>query len=833
MGFTGTIMPQTTLDNNTFFATTDLLIISSGVINIPSNRVTMIQNFLQTGKPCYIQAEYLPSYDADQAFQTIVTNLGGTFAWGGTTAGTLQPMNELGTFATTNLAVSPLTYFWYGCYGTGGCSIMNMLEFQGQYFGFQYCSGTASIGALSTTSDQDWVNQSTSTTFMQNILTHLINAQTLCITSGNGPIVNLGPDTTLCTGAQLILNATNNGSTYLWQNGSTSATFTVTAPGNYFVAVTNGCGTGHDTINVSFTNPPTVNLGNDTTLCLGNALTLNAGNPGATYLWSNGATTQTISVTTSATYWVNVNPTGCGAIDSIIVNFVAAPVVNLGNDTTLCATAPITLDAGNAGASYLWSNGATTQTITPTVNGSYWVVAAIGTCVDQDTITLTFSPAPVVSLGNDTTLCNGQNLTLNAGNAGATFLWSTAEITQTISVNTTGTYSVEVNPNGCTGYDTIVVTFVPAPVVTLGNDITVCIGIPVTLDAGNAGASFLWSNGAITQTISPVTSGNYWVIASIGTCIGRDTIAVTFTPLPVVNLGTDQMLCTPQTLLLNANNPGDTYLWSTGSITQTITVATAGTYWVQVSSGTCIGSDTIVITTSTAPNVNLGPDVQICYGHDTTFDAGNPGLSFRWSTGATTQTIKANATGDYFVNVNNNGCITTDTVHLIVGQPLMVSLGADTFICPGTDLMIDAGIGFVNYYWSPIGGNTHFIHVDQPGTYNVIVSDIEGCTTASSKFVREFCPTDIYLPNAFTPNGNMMNDYFMAIGDGVLDFHIVIFNRWGELIFESTDIGTGWDGTYNGADCPEGLYIYRVDFQKYDFLELKKHTKVGNVNLIR
>ena len=668
---------------------------------------------------------------------------------------------------------------------------------------------------------------------MQNILTHLINANSLCLTSGNGPIVNLGPDTTLCTGQQLVLNAANPGCTYRWQDNSTDSTFTVTVAGTYYVADSNSCGVGYDTIVVSFTNPPTVNLGPDTTLCTGNSLTLDAGNAGSTYLWSNAATTEAITVNTTNTYTVTVNPSGCGAIDSIHVDFVAAPVVNLGNDTTLCSTATITLDAGNAGASYLWSTGATTETITPTVSGTYWVIAAIGTCVDSNGIIVNFTPAPIVSLGNDTTLCNGQSLTLNAGNAGAAYLWSTNAITQTISVNTSGTYSVEVNPNGCTGYDTIVVNFVAAPIVNLGNNITVCTGVPVTLDAGNPGATFLWSNSAVTETISPTISGTYTVTASIGTCTSTGSVLVTFTPLPVVNLGPDQMLCIPNTLTLNAGNAGATYLWSDGSANQTLTVSTGGTYWVKVSTGGCVGSDTIIVTSGTAPNVNLGPDIFLCYGQTTTLDAGNPGLTFRWSNGETTEKITANSTGKYYVNVDQGGCIGTDSVNVSIDAFINVSLGSDTFLCPGSQLFIDAGNNFVSYIWNPLGSNDHFIIIYQPGTYTVIVSDAEGCTASSTKNVREFCLSNLYLPTAFTPNRNGINDLFMAVGDDVQSFHLYIFNRWGETIFESTDINHGWDGTYNGNDVSQGSYVYRVDYQQYDFLELLKYTKYGVVNLIR
>src|SRR5665213_1003832 len=253
MGYTASVLPQTTLDDNTFFAATDLLIISSGVINIPGNRITTIQQFLQTGKPVYLQTEYdFTLFTSNQAYATLINNLGGTFAWGGTTSGTLAPMNELGTFATTNNIVSPLTYFWYGCYGSGGCSVENMLEYNGQYFGFQFCPPTTGIGRLSTTSDQDWINTQTDNLFMENILTNLITPG-LCTANGAGPVVNLGPDTFLCPGDSLMLVATNQNCTYLWNNNSTESTIIVNTNGTYSVTVTNlsGC-TGTDSITVSF-----------------------------------------------------------------------------------------------------------------------------------------------------------------------------------------------------------------------------------------------------------------------------------------------------------------------------------------------------------------------------------------------------------------------------------------------------------------------------------------------------------------------------------------------------------------------------------------------------
>ena len=208
-------------------------------------------------------------------------------------------------------------------------------------------------------------------------------------------------------------------------------------------------------------------------------------------------------------------------------------------------------------------------------------------------------------------------------------------------------------------------------------------------------------------------------------------------------------------------------------------------------------------------------------------------MTYSWSNGSTAQTIPVSYSGDYWVQVNNNGCIGTDTINVKIWQEVHVSLGADTFICPGSQLQIEAGTGFKNYAWIPGGANNHFIAIDQPGTYSVIVTDINGCTGISSKLVREFCPDNIYLPSAFSPNKDRNNETFNAVGEGIMAFHLYVFDRWGELVFESQDIAYGWVGTYNGANAPEGAYIYRVDYQLYEYLEIQKHTKYGIVSLVR
>ena len=174
MGHSASIQPQTTLDNTDFFSTTDLLIISSGVIDIPLQRRAIIEQFIQQGGGAYIQSEYDCSYAANVTFASIVSNLGGSFSWIDTIEGDLIPMNVLGRLSNTPNIVPSLSSFWWGCKGSGNRTIQNYLEFNGDYFGFIFTPPNPNYGILITSSDQDWVRLATENQLlMENILTTL------------------------------------------------------------------------------------------------------------------------------------------------------------------------------------------------------------------------------------------------------------------------------------------------------------------------------------------------------------------------------------------------------------------------------------------------------------------------------------------------------------------------------------------------------------------------------------------------------------------------------------------------------------------------------------
>ncbi len=173
LGHNAVILPQSTLDDSAFFSTTNILIISSGVISLPANRINTIKSFVMSGKNVYLQCEYLASFETNQAFATLVNSLGGTFTWGSTLNGDISPMLVLGSLSNTPNNVPSISYYWYGVYGTGNSTIGYFMQYQGNNFGFIFTPANPNYGTIVTQTDQDWIRERTSIPLMQNILSRL------------------------------------------------------------------------------------------------------------------------------------------------------------------------------------------------------------------------------------------------------------------------------------------------------------------------------------------------------------------------------------------------------------------------------------------------------------------------------------------------------------------------------------------------------------------------------------------------------------------------------------------------------------------------------------
>ena len=657
---------------------------------------------------------------------------------------------------------------------------------------------------------------------------------------------SLGSDTTYCANFSRTLSISIPNVHYRWNTGATTQSITISAPGLYWGQDSSLCGVKRDSIVVAQNVPPVVSLGNDTTLCVGSTLILNDTSTNATFLWSTTATTSSINVTTSGTYWLQVTQRNCPARDSLVATFLSPPAAfNLGNDTTYCATFSRVLVIGVANVNYRWSNGATTSGITVSGPGLYWGQDSNMCGVKRDTITLVQNAPPIVNLGNDTTLCVGSSLILNDTSTNATFLWSTTANGSLINVTTSGSYWLRVTQNNCPASDTIVATFLSPPAsFTLGNDTAYCTGFSRLLSINIPNVSYRWSTGSTNFGITVAGPGVYWGQDSNMCGVKRDTIVLVQNAPPIVSLGSDTTLCIGSTLTLNDTSTNATFLWSTTTTTSSINITSSGRYWLQVTQNNCIGSDTISTTfVNPPPTFALGNDTAYCGNFTRTLSTG---LGSTWSTGVTGPVITVSAPGVYWAEVTNQCGTSSDTIQLYQNPIPLVSLGPDTTICADSSYVIPGVSSALSVVWTPATG------LDDPGiiaptfkysdsgslSYTVIVTyDSTKCAdTVRLTIGVESCESYIICPAAFSPNDDQNNDHYTVFGNKIAEYDLRIYNRWGEMVFEDTnladlnDMSKGWDGKYHGKPQEVGVFVYYITATD----DYKKHfSKKGNITLLR
>jgi hypothetical protein len=432
------------------------------------------------------------------------------------------------------------------------------------------------------------------------------------VTAPFTPTITASGSTSFCQGGSVTLTATS-GVSYLWSNGATTRTITVNAAGSYLVTVNNGSQTGSSSATIVSINAAPVNTitaSGATTLCPGSSVVLSSGATTGTYLWSNGATTKSITVSTTGNYSVTVTGTnGCTSISSIAsVTAISAATatISASGSTTICQGRFVTLSA-NTGASYLWSTGATTQSINATTAGSYSVtVSQAGGCSKTSaptTVIVNALPSNTITNSGPTSFCAGGSVTLTSSATGVSYLWSNGSTSRSIVVSTSGNYlCTATNSSGCSSISgSITVTAsggssTPATIQASGAT-TFCAGGSVSL-AASAGTSYLWSNGATTSSINVTSSGNYSVrITQSGGCSSTSSATnVTVNPRAT-------FICTPSgslnfcqggsvTFNITQSN-GQAYVWYKNNVVinnasnPSYTANSAGQYKVRVQLNTC------------------------------------------------------------------------------------------------------------------------------------------------------------------------------------------------------------------------------------------------------
>ena len=412
--------------------------------------------------------------------------------------------------------------------------------------------------------------------------------------------------------------------------------------------------------------------------------------------------------------------------------------------------------------------GAGTHSITYTYTGTNGISYT-------DIQSTTVIANPIIDLGIDKQLCEPFSYSIDAGQF-SSYTWNTGAITQTIQVMAVGDYSVTVTDgNSCSNSDTIEITAAQPVVVSFSglassycNDASI-----VTLTGTPSGGSFN-GLGVTGNTFNPsaVPPGNYNITYSyfnINTyCSGATINSTIVYDSPLINLGSDQSICIDGSITIDAG-VYDTYLWSDGSVNQTIDVLATGVYSVTVSDNGCVNSDTISIDLFPVPSIDLGTDQSMCSDGSLVLDAGVYN-AYLWSDASVLQTLEVAVSGIYSLTIQDaNGCENSDTIFINLFPIPQSNLDTLYLIVPGQTIQLDAGADMVSYNWNT-GSTDQFISTSYPDTFYIAYSDTNGCSNNDTTYVEFDLDVvhDLYIPQGWSYFSTYVDPYFPSIDTLVL-----------------------------------------------------------------
>jgi gliding motility-associated-like protein len=467
-------------------------------------------------------------------------------------------------------------------------------------------------------------------------------------------------------------------------------------------------------------------------------------------------------------------------------------------------------------------------------------------CTDiRDSILVTVAPGVIdFNLGNDTTLCAGDSLTLKPAGKYDQYLWQDGSIMDSLKIKTGGLYHLMVTDScGNTKSDTIQVNFLSALPIDLGPPRYICPSERLLINPPNQFVSYDWepkynmmipSNGGGVIVFPAVDTTYTLTVANSMGCKGKAQVAIRIYLTEKPSLGNDTALCSGDHVLLTPKGTFVSYTWSDGESTSAIDVENAGSYWVLTSDANqCKTSDTVTLTVYPLPAVRITGGTAICKDQLLTLDAGMGFASYSWQDGSNLEKFNAADTGYYRVQVSDtHQCVASDSIHIAdYAESPINFLPTDTTICTYGVLLIQPKESFDQYNWST-GETASAIQVKMPGSYSLQVVNAQGCRGTDSIVVTsKDCDGMLIFPNAFTPNNDGLNDVFrLRYPSSILSYQLQIFNRWGQLIFRSSDPYAGWDGLFLGQLQPAGTYIWMAKFTDHSG---KAQMLKGIVVLIR
>jgi hypothetical protein len=565
-----------------------------------------------------------------------------------------------------------------------------------------------------------------------------ISSASITVKQFRAPAPVISGDTLFCIGGTTVLSVDPKYRSFTWSTGETTSRISVDKPGTYSVTVvdSNGCISSASITVKQFRIAPPV-IDGATKFCEGESSTLSVDPKYRKFTWSTGDTTRSIRVTKAGLYSVTtVDSNGCISTASTTITVFKIDPVVIAGDTMFCQGGATDLSVSSKYKIIEWSTGQKGPRITVNRPGVYSVtVVDSNGCVAAASITVGEHPLPLPEITGNLLICPGSSTTLSVTGKYRHYLWSTGEITPSITVNYGGVFSVMViDSNGCTGTAqvTVVANAPITPVITGVRSF--CDGESAVLSGQPGFVSYLWSTGDTTQSIEVSNAGTYTLtVTDANGCSGTASVTITVRPLPAPKITGALEFCEGESTVLDAGAGYDSYRWSTGETTRTIVATLGGTYTVTVSSnGGCQGtSDPVKITVHPLPGAAITPSgpTTFCPGETVTLTAEPEGMSYRWSTGETTRSITVRDSGNYRVVVTSPfGCRDSSTITTKISRRLepKISFNGPAGLCEGESVVLDAGVGYASYLWST-GETTQSIRVTQAGTYSVEVKSTSGC----------------------------------------------------------------------------------------------------------
>ncbi|MBX7204620.1 MAG: FG-GAP-like repeat-containing protein [Bacteroidia bacterium] len=698
-------------------------------------------------------------------------------------------------------------------------------------------------------------------------------------------------DTTICEQTSTQLSA-GGGTAYAWTPAAglsaTNISNPIASPSStrtYKVTVTKlGC-TAQDSVTVTIHNKFVPVVTNDTLLCPVYAnVPLNASGA-VTYLWSPGSVLSDSTISNpvafpayTTKFKVTMSDGICTIIDSVTVTRDTSLHAVATNDTTICEQNSVQISAAG-GTSYAWSPSAGLSSVsvfnpvaTPAATTKYYVDVSDAFCTLRDSVTVTVKNKFVPVVSNDTSICKGSSLQLNATGAGvisyrwrpATYLNDSTSASPVTTPVTNILYRVVMSDGVCVVTDSVLINRDTLLISSTSNDTTICKGDTAQLFA-SGGLFYQWSSPGtlnyanIPNPVSYATSTiKYYVDVSDNKCTVRDSVLLTVINFNKVVAPKDTNLCKGDSVLLSASGTGS-YTWTPtlgladpyNKLTKASPPFTT-TYVIKTNTLGCITYDTVIVSVQTqvASVVTTTEDTTICQGDTAVLLASSsePTTAFTWNTGAKTPLIvvKPNTSTWYKVNTKVGSCVGTSDSTFVTVLPHpkakfvinpadsgSISFNAEfkNQSTNATDFEYFFGDSFNVYGYTP---DTNYIYT-YPGTFIVklkVFNQNPGCADSTLMAVKVKDIVSIFIPNAFSPNKDGVNDTFSVVMTGINRCYGIIFDKWGEMIYTQRSFNGKfeWDGTYKGELVQIGVYYYTLQY----FEESKKrwYTTTGEIHVI-